>query len=402
MSAIDEKLHRKGLGLRALARQELENHYASELLLHIRAAGNRMTRGPLTIVVAREYGFCYGVERTIQYAYETRIKFPDRRIFVTDEVIHNPHVNQKLVTLGMEFLKGRYRRWACFDDLTPEDVVIIPAFGVTVAELELLRSKGSILVDTTCGSVLNVWKNVERYAKRGFTAIIHGKYWHEETRATASQVSKYPDGRAIVVLNMEEARLVCDYIERGGDRAAFLRKFDKAVSEGFDPDRDLVRVGVANQTTMLASESREIEAAVRRAVEVRWGAAALPEHFMEFDTICSATQERQDAIYEMLKEPLDLVVLIGGFNSSNTSHLAEIAAGRYPTYFIENAEDLRGPDEIRCRAIHSSDVEVRRGWLPRGRPVTVGVTAGASTPNNVIGGVIERLFKLAGEAPPGS
>jgi 4-hydroxy-3-methylbut-2-enyl diphosphate reductase len=396
MSAVDEGLHRKGLGLKTLARRELESHYASDLLLRIRESGGRMTRGNLTVVLAREYGFCYGVERTIQYAYETRIKFPDRRIFVTDEVIHNPHVNQKLVTLGMEFLKGRYRRWACFDDLTPEDVVIIPAFGVTVEELELLRSKGSILVDTTCGSVLNVWKNVERYARSGFTAIIHGKYWHEETRATASQVSKYAGGRAIVVLNMEEARRICDYIGRGGDRAEFLRRFGKAVSDGFDPDRDLARVGVANQTTMLAAESRAIEAAVREAVVARWGAAALADHFMEFDTICSATQERQDAIHEMLKEPLDLVVLIGGFNSSNTSHLAEIAAERYPTYFIENAEDLRSGDEIRCRAIHAPDVEVRRGWLPRGRPVTVGVTAGASTPNNVIGGVIERLFELRG------
>ncbi len=389
----DETVHRKGLGLKALARQELEDHYASDLLLQIRAAGNRLTRGNLTVVLAREYGFCYGVERTIQYAYETRIKFPDRRIFVTDEVIHNPHVNQKLVSLGMEFLKGRYCRWACFDDLTPNDVVIIPAFGATVEELELLKAKGSVLVDTTCGSVLNVWKNVERYAERGFTAIIHGKYQHEETRATASQIGKYAGGRAIVVLNLDEARAVCDYIERGGDRAAFLKRFEPAVSRGFDPDRDLARVGVANQTTMLASESRAIEAAIRESIVRRYGAAALRDHFMEFDTICSATQERQDAIHEMLQERLDLVVLIGGFNSSNTSHLAEIAAKKYPTYFIENAEDLRGADEIRCRAIDSMDVRVARRWLPPGG-VTIGVTAGASTPNNVIGAVIARLFDL--------
>jgi len=393
----DDTSNRKGLGLKTLARQELKEHYASDLLLQIRAAGNRLTRGGLTVVLAREYGFCYGVERTIQYAYETRIKFADRRIFVSDEVIHNPHVNQKLVSLGMEFLKGRYSRWACFDDLTPSDVVIIPAFGATVEELELLKAKGPILVDTTCGSVLNVWKNVERYAERGFTAIIHGKYQHEETRATASQVGKYAGGRAIVVLNLEEARAVCDYIERGGDRAAFLRRFEAAVSRGFDPDRDLSRVGVANQTTMLASESRTIEAAIRESIVRRYGAAALGEHFMEFDTICSATQERQDAIHEMLQEPLDLVVLIGGFNSSNTSHLAEIAAKKYPTYFIENAEDLRGADEIRCRAIEAMEVRFARDWLPQGR-VTIGVTAGASTPNNVIGAVISRLFELKADA----
>lgn len=385
--------HRKGLGLKQRAREELEHHYASGLLKEIREAGNVFTRGRLTVVLAREYGFCYGVERTIQYCYETRMKFPERRIFVTDEVIHNPHVNEKLISLGMEFLKGRYQRGASFGDLTPLDVVVIPAFGVTVDEMALLRSKGSILVDTTCGSVLNVWKNVEKYAQRGHTAIIHGKWAHEETRATASQVSKYSGGRALVVLNLAEARIVCDYIERGSDRGAFLERFRDAVSEGFDPDRDLARIGVANQTTMLSSESREIEAALRASIVRRYGEANLAEHFCEFDTICSATQDRQDAIREMLREPLDLVVLAGGFNSSNTSHLAEIASERFPTYFIESAADIRSAEEIRCREIRSNEARVVRGWLPEGR-VRIGVTAGASTPNNIIGDVIERLFEL--------
>lgn len=388
-------VHRKGLGFKKEAREGLRLDYRSDLLLEILASGNSLTRGDVTVLVAKEFGFCYGVERTIQYCYETRMRFPDRRIFVTDEVIHNPYVNRKLVALGMEFLKGRYRRGASFDDLREGDVVIIPAFGVTVEEFEVLRGKGVILVDTTCGSVLTVWKNVERYARQGVTAIIHGKWWHEETRATASQVSRYPGAKALVVLDKAEAGEVCEYIEHGGDREAFLRKFRNAVTEGFEPDRDLQKVGLANQTTMLASESLEIGEMIRQAMLRRYGEAELDRHFVAFDTICRATQDRQDAIRELLEHPLDLVVLVGGFNSSNTSHLAAIAAEKVPTYFVESREDLISADEIRCREIESNRVLVKRGWLPEGK-VRIGITAGASTPNNVVGGVIERIFALKG------
>src|SRR5207245_747706 len=220
---------------------------------------------------------------------------------------------------------------------TPADVVILPAFGVTVKDFERLRAVGCVLVDTTCGSVLNVWKRVDSYAKDGFTAVIHGKYYHEETKATSSQVTKYPAGRYLVVRDMEDARQVCVYIEEAGSAELFLRRFAGKMSPGFDPDRDLIRVGVANQTTMLSGESLAIAAELRKSMAKRYGEAALPEHFRTFDTICSATQDRQDAVLKLIADPLDLMVVIGGYNSSNTTHLAAICHDKAPTYHIEDA-----------------------------------------------------------------
>src|SRR5579862_2314263 len=212
------------------------------------------------------------------------------------------------------------------ESLGPNDVVILPAFGVTVAMLQQLERRGCTLIDTTCGSVLNVWKNVRRYCDGGYTSIIHGKAWHEETQATASQAVTY-GGRYLVIFNHDEARIVCNYIEHGGDRDTFLARFNKAASEGFDPDRDLTRIGLANQTTMLMSESLEIGEMLKAAMLARYGAPALAAHFEAFDTICSATQDRQDAIVDLLaRQPIDLMLVIGGYNSSNTCNLARICA----------------------------------------------------------------------------
>src|SRR5690242_8603604 len=281
---------------------DLAAAYDSNLVDRVRASVFRYSSGRLTVHLAREFGFCYGVDRAVDYAYQARRRFPGRSVFLTGEIIHNPHVNDRLRGAGIRFLSDPGERP---ETLGPDDVVILPAFGVTVGEMARLSAQGCTLVDTTCGSVLNVWKNVVRYAQDGFTAVIHGKVRHEETRATASQALKYPNGRYVVVLDRAEAAIVCDYIRGGGDRAAFLERFADAISPGFDPDADLARIGCANQTTMLMSESLEIGEMFRDAMRARYGEAALASHFRAFDTICSATQERQDAVEALLTaEPL--------------------------------------------------------------------------------------------------
>jgi 4-hydroxy-3-methylbut-2-en-1-yl diphosphate reductase len=330
----------------------------------------------------------------VDYAYQARRRFPGRNVFLTGEIIHNPHVNDRLRDNGIRFLSDSGERR---DTLGPDDVVILPAFGVTVGEMAQLTDQGCTLVDTTCGSVLNVWKNVTRYAQDGFTAIIHGKVKHEETRATASQALKYPRGRYLVVLDREEAGIVCDFIRNGGDTAAFATRFGGAASAGFDPAADLVRIGCANQTTMLMSESLAIGEMFRAAMLDRYGEEALPRHFRAFDTICSATQERQDAVLALLAEQsLDLMLVVGGYNSSNTCNLARICAERVRTFHVADPECLVSREEVRHRPVGAPSTtmgreEVTRDWLPASGPVNVGLTAGASTPNNIVGHVIKQL-----------
>ena len=372
---------------------ELAAAYDSSVVDQVRASGYQFAAGRLTLHLAREFGFCYGVDRAVDYAYQARRRFPGRNVFLTGEIIHNPHVNQRLRDNGIRFLSDPDERP---ETLGADDVVILPAFGVTVEEMAQLAAQGCTLVDTTCGSVLNVWKNVTRYAQDGFTAIIHGKVKHEETRATASQALKFPRGRYLVVLDKAEAGVVCDYIRHGGDREAFIARFGAASSPGFDPDVDLVRVGCANQTTMLMSESLEIGEMVGAAIADRYGADARPQHFRAFDTICSATQERQDAVTALLDEQaLDLMLVVGGYNSSNTCNLARICADRISTFHIADPECLISADEIHHRPVGAPSTtrgreQTTRGWLPPGR-VTVGLTAGASTPNNIVGQIIKKL-----------
>ena len=403
MKSVEQTYFRKGFGLKGAIEGALTADYHSRVVDVIRAAGYTLTVGELTFRLAGEFGFCYGVDRAVEYAYETRTKFPGKRTFLVGEIIHNPHVNQKLAAMGVAFLHRPEGREGEFDfsSVTADDVVILPAFGVTVRDFERLRQTGCVLVDTTCGSVLNVWKRVESYARDGFTALIHGKNYHEETKATSSQVNKYPGGKYLVVRDMNEARMVCDYIEgrekEEGRKERFLEHFKGKMSPGFDPDRDLQRVGVANQTTMLSGESLAIAAEVRKSMARRWGQAAASEHFRTFDTICSATQERQDAVLKLIDEPLDLMVVIGGYNSSNTTHLAAICNEKVPTYHIEDATCIdieHGSIRFRPVGIHSQE-ETRETWLPEGR-LTIGITAGASTPNNKIGETIERIAALRG------
>jgi len=400
---VEQTYFRKGFGLKGAIEGALTADYHSRVVDAIRASGYALEVGDLTFRLAGEFGFCYGVDRAVEYAYETRSKFPGKRTFLVGEIIHNPHVNQKLAAMGVEFLHRPEGREAEFDfgSVTADDVVILPAFGVTVRDFERLRKTGCVLVDTTCGSVLNVWKRVESYARDGFTALIHGKNFHEETKATSSQVNKYPGGKYLVVRDMAEARTVCEYIEAqepgAGSRERFLQQFKGKMTPGFDPDRDLQRIGVANQTTMLSGESLAIAREVGKSMARRWGDAAASEHFRTFDTICSATQERQDAVLKLIAEPLDLMVVIGGYNSSNTTHLAAICHEKVSTYHIEDATGIdveQGSIRFRPIGLHSTE-ERRDNWLPGGR-LTIGITAGASTPNNKIGETIERIAALRG------
>ena len=393
---MEQTYFRRGFGLKGEIEGALATDYHSRVVDRIRGQGYVLSIGELTFKLAQEFGFCYGVDRAVEYAYETRTKFPGKHIFLVGEIIHNPHVNTKLRAMGVEFLHRPDGGEFDFSAVTPQDVVILPAFGVTVTDFERLRAIGAVLVDTTCGSVLNVWKRVEAYARDGFTAIIHGKSYHEETKATSSQVTKYPEGRYLVVRDMAEAREVCQYIEGAASRARFLERFAEEMSPGFDPDRDLVRVGVANQTTMLSNESLAIAAELRDAMARRYGAAALADHFRTFDTICSATQDRQDAVLKLIAEPLDVMVVIGGYNSSNTTHLAAICHEKAPSYHIEDAACIDATaGTIRFRPVGAKEEQQRAGWLPPGQ-VTIGITAGASTPNNKIGETIERIAASRG------
>jgi 4-hydroxy-3-methylbut-2-enyl diphosphate reductase len=394
---LEERYFRKGLGLRAEVKDRIAADYHSSIVRRFRENGFALTSGDVTFRLAREFGFCYGVDRAVDYAYETLAKFPDRRVVLTGEIIHNPDVNTRLRALGIAFVGD-----PAVPDLSairPEDVVLLPAFGVPAEDFDRLRASGAVLVDTTCGSVLNVWKNVERYAREGFTSIVHGKWNHEETKATCSRVRLHPEGRYLVVLDLEEADLVADYVRGRGDREAFLARFARAASPGFDPDRDLGRVGLANQTTMLSSESLEIARRIGQAIEDRHGKEARATRFRSFDTICTATQDRQDALEALIREPLDLLLVIGGYNSSNTGHLAEMAAGIVPAYHVRGPESLVSADRIRHRPVGQKREVEAEGWLPEG-PVSIGVTAGASTPDVMIGAVVARVLALRGQPAP--
>ena len=392
---------RKGFGLKAEVQEELAA-YEGALVDRMKASDYTLVAGEVTIRLAREFGFCYGVERAVEYAYQTRRKFPDRRIVLVGEIIHNPYVNARLREMGIEILDRQDGRAFDFSSIRPADVVILPAFGVTIEDFEELRSLGCILVDTTCGSVLNVWKRVESYARDGFTAVIHGKYYHEETRATASQVRKHGEGHYLILRDMSEARLVCDFIEGKAAASTIAARFaPHAVSPGFDPTRHLVKIGVANQTTMLARESLAIAEEIGAAIGRARGDAARGEQFRTFDTICSATQERQDAVMELLREPLDAMIVIGGFNSSNTISLASLCAERVPTYHVESAAAIdpeSGSIHFRRAGIKHIEAE-ETGWLPVTGAVRVGLTAGASTPNNKIGEAIVRILATRGVSP---
>ena len=370
------------------------SHYRSNLVERIRDSGHVLSAGNLKIKLAKQFGFCYGVERAIDLAYAARKVFPEQPIYILGEIIHNPEVNDQIRAMGIKFLSGKEKD-ADIADLIKDDIVIIPAFGMEVSMRQQLEAKGCRFVDTTCGDVMSVWKRVRQYSKDKVTSIIHGKAWHEETKATSSQAIANGGGHYLVVFTLAETDYVCDYVVNGGDKAAFLEKFKGAYSEGFDPDVHLQAIGVANQTTMLRGETEEVQHRLRRAMMQKYGEPEIDRHFRFFDTICGATQDRQDALEKLLQEPIDLLLVIGGYNSSNTSHLAEMGEAKLPTYFIKNAAKMKSDQVILHYDQHKHEEIETHNWLPPGK-VTVGITAGASCPNNLIEDAIRRLFELRG------
>ncbi|HEY9875658.1 MAG TPA: 4-hydroxy-3-methylbut-2-enyl diphosphate reductase [Candidatus Obscuribacterales bacterium] len=382
-----ENYHRKGFGHEAEVATVLQSEYQSNLIQQIRDNNYRLQRGDVTIRLAEAFGFCWGVERAVAMAYETRKHFPTEQIWVTNEIIHNPSVNQRLREMQVEFIDVKEGN-KDFSVVGAGDVVILPAFGATVGEMQLLNDKGCKIVDTTCPWVSKVWNTVEKHKKKNYTSLIHGKYKHEETIATSSFADKY-----LVVLNMAEAQYVCDYILNGGDKGEFMAKFSRACSDGFDPDTDLEQIGIANQTTMLKSETEQIGKLLERTMMQKYGPANLSEHFQSFNTICDATQERQDAMFNLVEEKLDLMVVIGGFNSSNTTHLQEIPIERgIISYHIDSADRIGPGNRIEHKPL-GGDLQVADNWLPDG-PIVVGITSGASTPDKVVEEAIAKIFEL--------
>ncbi len=386
-----ENYHRKGFGHEAEVATQLQSEYQSKLIQEIRENNYRLQRGDVTIRLAEAFGFCWGVERAVAMAYETRQHFPTERIWMTNEIIHNPSVNQRLQEMQVEFIPVIADQ-KDFSVVGAGDVVILPAFGASVQEMQLLNDKNCKMIDTTCPWVSKVWNTVEKHKKKDYTSIIHGKYKHEETVATSSFAGKY-----LIVLNMKEAEYIADYILNGGNRDEFLAKFSRACSAGFDPDRDLEQIGIANQTTMLKSETEQIGKLFERTMMKKYGPSDLNDHFQNFNTICDATQERQDAMLGLVEEKLDLMVVIGGFNSSNTTQLQQIAIERgIPSYHIDSADRIGTGNQVEHKPLHR-DLEVKENWLPSGS-IVVGITSGASTPDKVVEEAIKKIFELKATA----
>ncbi len=378
---------------------EVETHYRSVLVEAVRQQGSVVQIGETTVRLARDFGFCYGVERAIDLAYAARRVFAERRVFLLGEIIHNPEVNRQLTEMGIVSIPILEQEQAV-SQLTSEDVVIVPAFGAETKLMKLISERGCMVVDTTCGDVMSVWKRVRGYAKSGFTSIIHGKASHEETRATSSRaLGDQGNGHYLVILTLSDVDFVCDYIRKGGNKAAFMERFKgaSALSEGFDPDLHLQQIGVANQTTMLKSETEEIQRRLQQAILDRDGAETGGKNFQVFDTICGATQERQDSLFLLLQQPLDVLLVVGGYNSSNTTHLVEIGEQQLPTFFIRTAECLTSLEQIVHFDLHlKAEKTSYSAKLSQSGPVVIGITAGASCPNNLIEDTLLRVFKLRG------
>ncbi len=382
------RYNRRGFESPTQRAKALGESYQSNLIASIRENNFTYQEGRLKIQLAKSFGFCWGVERAVAMAYETRRHYPKETIWMTNEIIHNPSVNNHLSRMNVKIISAK-NGIKDFSAVSHGDVVILPAFGATVQEMQLLHEKECHIIDTTCPWVSKVWHTVEKHKKHTFTSIIHGKYKHEETLATRSFAGNY-----LVVFDLAEAEYVSNYILGHGDRGDFLQKFSKAFSKGFDPDIHLERVGVANQTTMLKSETEEIGKLFENTMLKKYGPAHLNDHFLAFNTICDATEERQDAMFSLVDEDLDMLVVIGGFNSSNTTHLQEIAiTNNIQSFHIDTPDRISVENNSICHKPLESELVLKKDFIPDGE-LTVGITSGASTPDKVVADVIEKLVKI--------
>lgn len=356
--------------------------------------------GSLQIILARHFGFCYGVENAIEIAFKAIDENPGKRIFLLSEMIHNPNVNADLVARGVKFIMDTSGRMLMnWDELSSEDIVIIPAFGTTVEMEALLRNKGiePATYETTCPFVEKVWNRAEKIGKEGYTIIVHGKPKHEETRATFSHSNVHTP--TVVVKDMKEAEVLATFINGARPAAEFYTQFKGQYSEGFDVSKDLQRIGVVNQTTMLASETQSIADFLKRAILAHYPVEAgrETERFAETrDTLCYATNDNQSAVQGMLQQEADLAIVIGGYNSSNTSHLVELCEEKLPTYFIKDEYCLINEKLISHYDWRQHTEEMTSDFLPAKDKVRIMITSGASCPDALVERIIERLADLSG------
>eukprot|EP00238_Polyblepharides_amylifera_P015296 CAMPEP_0196590322 /NCGR_PEP_ID=MMETSP1081-20130531/66277_1 /TAXON_ID=36882 /ORGANISM="Pyramimonas amylifera, Strain CCMP720" /LENGTH=472 /DNA_ID=CAMNT_0041913391 /DNA_START=60 /DNA_END=1478 /DNA_ORIENTATION=+ len=346
-------------------------------------------RGDIELELANSYGFCWGVERAVQMAYEARSQYAGEDMHITNEIIHNPSVNKKLEEMKIKLIEPTAANGEKdFSGVKKGDVVILPAFGASVQEMQLLDEREVNIVDTTCPWVSKVWNAVDTHKRKNYTSVIHGKYDHEETIATASFAAIY-----IIIKNLDELAYVQNYMLNGGDKTEFLSKFSKAISAGFDPDKDLEAVGLANQTTMLKGDTEAMGKGLQQTMMQKYGVENVNEHFMVLDTICDATQERQDAMYQLVDSNPDMFLVVGGWNSSNTSHLQEIAELKgIESFWVNEPSCIREDGSIQWLTSWG-ELKETENWLPEG-PVKIAVTSGASTPDKVVEDILDRVFAV--------
>ena len=350
--------------------------------------------GPVQFHLARHFGFCYGVENAIEISYRAIEENPNKNIYLLSQMIHNPTVNDDLQAKGLKFIMDTQgNQLISWDDITSDDIVVTPAFGTTIEIQELLEKKGVSLqtYDTTCPFVTRVWKKAENIGKKDFTIIIHGKYIHEETRATFSHSNQ--NAPTVVIRDMEEAKVLAEFINGIRKNEEFYEFFKDKHSKDFDPKKDLVKIGVVNQTTMLASETEEISEYLKSSIIERYGEENYKDHFADTrDTLCYATNENQKATYGLLEEEADLAIVVGGYNSSNTSHLVELCEEKLPTYFIKTEEEILSQDLIQHFHYGTKRILQTHNYLPEKDKLKIILTSGASCPDAIVDKVLQKLL----------
>ncbi len=387
---------------------EIPQFYRSELIAKVKNARKvadprkrdftptLLDFGPVRFYLARHFGFCYGVENAIERAYKAIAENPGKRIFLLSQMIHNPAVNQDLQENGISFIMDTEGKMLMsWDELTPADVVLIPAFGTTLEIEKILTDKGIDIqtYNTTCPFVEKVWNRSEKLSADKCTIIIHGKPKHEETRATFSHAAS--NGHSIVVKDIQESRRLAQYVLGQLPAEEFYTEFKGRFSEGFDLTKDLDNVGVVNQTTMLASETQEIADFFRSVMVDKFGEAEIKKHFADTrDTLCYATNDNQEATYNLLKTEADVAIVVGGYNSSNTSHIVDLCATKFPTYFIKGEEEIISSSQIQHFDYHGKQLITTADFLPSKTPITIVLTSGASCPDNILEGVMQRLLSF--------